>query len=127
VIGDEHVVEMFGVLDRHVAFAGNKARQHADTRLSELPADQARQRVPHDPRDHCEDQVQRTDVLVVGGKQPTREETRLVVVIVVGVVEGDFIHRHGTYSSLSVYSVTAANLVAGSMEAMFCTEAAAAS
>ena len=80
MIGDHGVVEMLGVLNRHVAFTSNELRHDADARLRKFPADQAGQRVAHDPRDEREDQVQRTDVLVVGRKQPARKEAGLVIV-----------------------------------------------
>ncbi len=80
MIGNHRIVEMLGILNGHVAFTGNELCHHPDTRLSKFPTNQARQRVPYNPRDQRKDQVQRTDVLVIGRKQPARKEAGLVIV-----------------------------------------------
>jgi hypothetical protein len=53
-----------------------------DARLRQFGAHDARHGAADDAREDREDQVERADVLVVGGHEPASEEARLVIVIV---------------------------------------------
>ena len=56
---------------------------HLQAGLGQFPADQAGEQAADDARHDGEQDVQRSDVLVVRGEEPADEEAGLVVVIVV--------------------------------------------
>src|SRR5690606_13685459 len=58
------------------------------TRLGQLGADHDRERATDDEHREAEKQVQRADVLVVGGQQPALDKTLLVGVVVVRIGDG---------------------------------------
>ena len=85
--GNEHVPHVQrGVEIGTAAHELGPELQILDTRLSQFHPHDARDRTTNDTRDDREDQVERTDVLVVGGHEPAREETGLVVRIVMRVI-----------------------------------------
>src|SRR5579859_3673501 len=55
-------------------------------RKAELGPHDLRQDSTHQPAHHGEGQIERADVLVVGAAEPTHKESRLVVVMIVGVI-----------------------------------------
>ena len=86
VIRDHRVVEVLGVLNGLVALIAKElhdAGHRTNTRLCQLPTNQARQRIPDDTRSNCEYEIKRPDVLVVRRQEPASKEARLVVVGVV--------------------------------------------
>jgi hypothetical protein len=86
--GGEHVVHVLATVDGGVTLEaidhGRQAVEDLDAGLLQLHAHGDGEKTTDDARDDRENQVERPDILVVGGIHPATHETlRLVVVIVV--------------------------------------------
>ena len=108
MIGNDRIIELLGLFTGSITFEPVKILHHAHHRTNfggcKFPPDQTRQTITNNTRNQRKYQVKRANILVVGGHEPTLEETRLVVVIVMCVVEGNFIHRHEANLSIELVS-----------------------
>jgi hypothetical protein len=89
VSGGEHIVHVLAAVERRIALEtvdhGCEAVEDLDARLLQFHAHEDRQRAADDARHDGEDQIQRSDVLVVRGEHPPAHEP-LRDVIVMDVV-----------------------------------------
>jgi hypothetical protein len=86
VSGGEHIVHVLATVDGGVALEavdhGREAVENLDAGLLQLHAHGDGEQTTDDARDDRENQVERPDILVVGGIHPaTHEALRLVVVV----------------------------------------------
>ena len=58
---------------------------------------------PDKTRDNREDQIECTNIFVVGGIEPPLKETRLAVIIIRGCCRGGVFTREGYHCSLSYF------------------------
>ncbi|KAF1854768.1 hypothetical protein Lal_00013172 [Lupinus albus] len=84
VRGDQHVPQVELLVEAGILFAqeAGDGAEILDARLGQFGAHDARHGTADDAREDREDQIERADVLVVGGHEPASEEARLVIVIV---------------------------------------------
>src|SRR6185437_2979127 len=80
VSGHHDVVAVLGAFDDPQLGDQAVRLEDLDAGLRQLPADQAGQQRAYDPRHDGEQDVERADVLVVGGEHPADKEARLAIV-----------------------------------------------